>query len=111
MKNPERSAALARALDSQTDGLPHDFAKKVAALAEADAAAHSSWNDVGLLGAFGAMVGICVTGWLRYGEQSSDGAQWLDTIVGALAPHPWLVFGIAGVTVVQLLTFRRRTTY
>lgn len=111
MRTPERSAALARALKSETDGLPQDFAQKVAALAESRSAARRlSWNDVGLLCAFAAMIGICVAGWVLFGEQSSGGSEWLDTILGVLAPHPWLVIGMAGVAIVQLLTFRRRTT-
>jgi hypothetical protein len=96
---------------SETDGLPKDFAAQVAAQAEAGSPAwHLSWNDVGLLGAFVAMIGICVAGWARLGAQGSGGGEWLDTIVGALASHPWLTIGMAGVAVVQGLTFRRRTT-
>ncbi|HEV7607978.1 MAG TPA: hypothetical protein VGO61_11605 [Steroidobacteraceae bacterium] len=111
MKTPERSAALARALMSETDGLPKDFAAQVAALAEAGGPAwHLSWNDVGLLGAFVTMIGVCVAGWVRFGAQEAGGEEWLGTIVGAMLSHPWLVIGIAGVAMVQGLTFRRRAT-
>jgi hypothetical protein len=110
MKTPERSAALARALKSEPDGLPKDFAAQVAALAEAGGAEWQvSLSDVGLIGAFATMISICVMGWVRLAAESSGGAEWLGAIVGALASHPWLVIGIAGVATVQMLTFRRRT--
>ena len=111
MKTPERSAALARALMAETEGLPKDFAARVATLAEAGGAAwHLSWNDVGMLGAFVATIGICVAGGFNFGGISSNDAEWLGTIVEALASRPWLIVGIAGVAFVQALTFRRRTT-
>jgi hypothetical protein len=109
MTTPARSAALARALASEADGLPLDFAENVAALAEAGSAARNmGWNDIWLVGAFAAMIGICVMGWLVFGEPSSGGEEWLRSIVAALALHPWLVAGMAGVAIVQVLTFRRR---
>jgi len=110
MNTVERSAALAQALKLETQGLPPDFAKKVAALAEADRAAwHLSWTDAGLIGGFAAVIAICVAGWIRFGEPMLGSTQWLITIVSALAPHPWLIIGMSGVVFVQLLTFRRRT--
>jgi len=111
MKTPKRSAALARALMAETVGLPKDFAAQVAALAEAGGTAwRFSWNDIGLLVAFATMIGICVAGWIRFGEHSSSDIQWLGTIVGALTSRPWLIMQIAGVAFVQALMFRRRTT-
>jgi hypothetical protein len=114
MKTPERSAALAQALNLETVGLPDDFAAKVATLAESRSTARSvSWN-VGLLGAFVAMLGICVAGWIGFSEESPGGPEWLADIIGtlvaALAPHPWLAIGMAGIAFVQVLTFRQRTT-
>jgi hypothetical protein len=110
MNTPERSTLLAEALRSEPVDLPQDFAGKVAELAEAGGVAPRPlrWTDVGLCGAFSAMMGICVAGWIVFGEQSSDGTEWLDSIVSALIPHPWLVTGLAGVAIVQVLTFRRR---
>jgi hypothetical protein len=111
MKDPERSAALARALAAQTDGLPKEFAKQVATLAEADGTSiHLSWNDVGLLGAFVVMIGVCVAGWLTFETQEVGGAEWFGPVVGAMMSQPWLVIGVVGVAIVQLLTFRRRAT-
>ncbi len=111
MKNPERSAALARALAAQTDGLPKEFAKQVAALAEAESRSSPlSWNDVGLIGAFVAMIGVCVAGWVTFGAKESGSAEWFDPVVGAVTSQPWLVIGVVGVVFVQLMTFRRRAT-
>jgi hypothetical protein len=111
MTTPARSAALARALDAEADGLPQGFARKVAVLAESGSVVRrAGWTDVWLLGAFAVTIGICVAGWLGFGEQPTSGADWLASMGAALAPHPWLVAGIAGVAVVQGLTFRRRAT-
>ncbi len=108
MKPPERSAALAKALASET-GLPKDFAAQVAALAEAGGAGrHSTWHDVALLGAFVAMIGVCVAGWLWMGPQEPVDADWLAPVLGVVASQPWLFIGVAGVATVQMLTFRRR---
>jgi len=111
VKTPERSAALARALASEADGLPEDFAARVAALADAE---RTGWrfsrNDAGLLGAFAAMIGVCVTGWKWFGTQEPGGAEWLGPLVDALSYDPWLIIGVAGVAIVQGLTFRRRAT-
>ena len=110
MTTPARSAALARALATET-GLPPDFAEKVAALFESGSSPrHLGWSDLWLVGAFAAMIGVCVVGWLGFDEQSTGGEEWLRNLVGALAPHPWLVAGMAGVAIVQVLTFRRRAT-
>jgi hypothetical protein len=109
MNTPERSAALAKALASQTAGLPGDFAKRVAAIAETrDAARRASWNYVALIGAFVAMLGICVAGWYFFVPQALTVAQWCDPLVRELAAQPWLVIGVVGIAVVQALTFRRR---
>jgi hypothetical protein len=111
MITPERSPALGRALASEADGLPHDFAQKVAALADAGSdARRAGWNDIWPVGAFAAMIGICVAGWLGFEEQPTGGGEWLGGIVAALAPHPWLLTGMAGVAIVHVLTFRRRAT-
>ena len=111
MNNPERSAALARALAAQSDGLPKEFAKTVAALAEAeDASFRLSWREAGLVGAFVAMIGVCVVGWVMLGTQDAGNTQWFGPAAGAVTIQPWLVIGVAGVALVQLLTFRRRAT-
>lgn len=111
MKTPERSAALAQVLADESDGLPEDFATRVAALAQASGTArHSSWSDVALLGAFVAMIGVCVAGWFTFGSRGLTGAEWVTPILGAVTSQPWLIIGLAGVAVVQALTFRRRTT-
>jgi len=111
MKNPERSAALARALAAQTEDLPKDFAKQVASLAEAeDKSSPWSWNDVGLLGAFVAMIGVCVAGWFTFGASESGTAEWFDPVIGTVTTQPWLVIGVVGIAIVQLMTFRRRAT-
>jgi hypothetical protein len=110
MKTLERSVAIAKALASEPDGLPEDFAAQVAALAAANEWRHLSWTDGALLGAFVAMIGVCVAGWFWLGPQESDRTAWLEPVVGTVASQPWLFFGIAGVAVVQMLTFRRRAT-
>lgn len=111
MKTPERSAALARVLADESGGLPADFAARVAALAQASGTARrSNWSDLALLGAFVAMIGVCVAGWFTFGSRELPGAEWVTPLVEAVTSQPWLVIGVAGVTVVQALTFRRRTT-
>jgi hypothetical protein len=111
MKTPERSAALGRVLAIETDRLPKDFAAKVAALAKSNSAPwRLSGNDLGLLGAFAAMLCLCAAGWLTFGTQESARAEWFGPIVGAMASCPWLVIGVAGVALVQALNFRRRAT-
>jgi len=99
MSDPVRSEAVARALAEEADGLPPDFAASVAALARARAARQSRGTDLALLGAFIAMLGVCVVGWFELGAPDF---AWRD-----VAPS-WLVIGLAGVALVQLLTFRRR---
>jgi hypothetical protein len=37
-------------------------------------------------------------------------AEWVTSLVGAVASQPWLIIGVAGVAVVQALAFRRRAT-
>jgi hypothetical protein len=111
MNEPARSEALKRALGEEDDGLPEDFAGRVAALAEGDGAARNwGWTDVALVGAFAAMISVCVAGWFEFGAQELGGNGWFDLSVGDLALQPWLVTGVAGLTLVQLLTFRRRVT-
>lgn len=110
MSTPKRSAAIARALASEPDGLPRDFAAHVAALARADRARAWSWNDVALLVAFFAMLGVCVLGmgWLGFAASVIGDANWLAPVVEIAASHPWLLAGAVGVVLVQMLTFRRR---
>jgi hypothetical protein len=111
MKTPERSAALARVLAVENDGLPDDFATHVAALAQASGTTRrSSWSDVALLGAFVAMICVCVAGWSTFGSRELPGEEWVTPIVDAVRSQPWLVIGVVGVAIVQALTFRRRTT-
>jgi hypothetical protein len=107
--NPERSETLARALAVESDGLPEDFAASVAALAQASGAArHSSWNEVALFGAFATMVGVCVAGWFAFGSREQSDVDWMAPIVTTMTSQPWLVIGLAGVAIVQAMTFRRR---
>jgi hypothetical protein len=109
MKTPQRNAAIAQALASETDGLRKDFASHVAALAEAtETAPRWSWNDAALLGAFITMLGVCTAGWWMFGELEPGGVEWLAPIVRVLESQPWLFIGVAGVVLVQVLTFRRR---
>jgi hypothetical protein len=111
MKTPERSAALARVLTMDTDYLPKGFAAQVAALANADTGAwRFSGNDVGLLGAFAAMIGLCVSGWLWFAAPEPGAAEWLGPIVGAMASYPWLTIGVTAIAAVQMLTLHRRAT-
>jgi hypothetical protein len=109
MKTPGRSVAIARALASEADGLPEDFAAQVASLAEAGAEARSrSWGDAALLAAFLAMVGICMVGWRTYGSpESGIGRDFSDLLVMA-ASQPLLMIGIAGVGLIQVLSYRGR---
>ena len=99
MNEPVRSAALKRALAEEGDALPPDFAARVAALARAPAARQSRGTVISLLGAFIAMLGVCVVGWFEWGTPD---LSWRD------AAPSWLVIGLVGVALVQLLTFRRR---
>jgi hypothetical protein len=109
MNTPRRSAAISRALASETDGLPEDFAARVAAIAEARATARAAaWNTVAMLASFAAMIGVCLAGWARFGEPELGSMEWLDPWIGAAASEPWLAVGLAGVALVQVLTFRRR---
>jgi len=111
MRTPDRSAAIAKVLALQADGLPKDFPAQVAALAEARASArYLSLNDLALLGAFVLMIGVCVAGWLLFDSPEPGGVEWFAPIVRAVTSQPWLVLGVAGVAVVQMLTFRRRAT-
>jgi hypothetical protein len=109
MSEPVRSAAIRRALADEGDGLPGDFAKQVAALAEAESAVRARRTDVALFGAFVAMLGVCVAGWVTFvGPPAIGGEELLGLIGRAVSSQPWLVIGVAGVAAVQLLTFRRR---
>jgi hypothetical protein len=111
MNTPARSAALARALAAEGDVLPEDFAARVATLAQASGAARqSSWSDVALFGAFVAMIGVCVAGWSAFGSRERSDAEWMVPLVDVVMSQPWLVIGLAGVAIVQAMTFRRRTT-
>ena len=108
MNTPERSAAIARALAAQTPGPPADFAAQVAALAEAQRVRRSTWSDVALLVAFVAMLGVCVAGWFSFGVLELGSAEWMDAVLGTAAAHPWLVLGVAGLSLVQVLSYRQR---
>ena len=109
MRTPERSAAIAKALAAQTPGLPANFPAQVAALAEARASAnHVGLNDVALLGAFILMICVCVAGWFIFEPLEPGGIEWVGPVVRGIVSEPWLAIGVAGVAVVQVLTFRRR---
>jgi len=109
MTEPVRSAALKKALAEEADELPREFAARVAELAEArDETRRFSWSDAALFGAFVVMIGVCVAGWFAFGPQEADANAWLDLSLRDLPVPPWLVVGIVGLGVVQLLTFRRR---
>ena len=110
MKTPERSAAIAKALASQPPGLPRDFAARVAALAETPESRRLSWNDGALFGAYVVMIAACLAGWFWLGPPESVSADWLEPVVDAAVSQPWLIAGLAGVAIVQTLTFRRRAT-
>ena len=108
MKAPKRSAALVRALASDP-ALPADFAARVSELAEARAQArHANWSVFAPLGAFVAMIGVCMVGWLKLGPQAPASMEWLKFVVRALSDQPWLLIGGVGLVLVQALTFRRR---
>src|SRR4030095_11690197 len=105
MKTPQRSAAIAHALASETDQLPKDFAAHVAALAEAGEKRSWTWKDFALLGAFVAMLGVCVAGWFTFAPQEPLSFRWLEPIAHVVAAQPWLFIGIAGFVLVHLLSF------
>jgi len=107
MKTPERSTAIARALAGEADGLPPHFAPDVAAIAEARAAKRASRrSEAALWLGFISMIGLCVAGWMRYGAPGN--MEWLAPVVRIAASQPWLVSALAGLAIVQGLTFRRR---
>jgi hypothetical protein len=109
MSEPKRSAALKRALGAEADGLPEDFAVRVAALAEVERAARSRWAEAVMIAAFVAMLGVFMAAWFSFvGPPALGGTDLLELAGRAMGSQPWLVFGAAGVVVVQLLTFGRR---
>lgn len=109
MSEPKRSAALKRVLAVKGDGLPEEFAVRVAALAQAESAVRSRWAEVAMIAAFVGMVGVCVAGWVRFvGAPAIGGGELLELAARAMGAQPWLVIGVVGVVVVQLLTFGRR---
>ena len=108
MKTPERSAALAKALASDTNDLPEDFAARVAALAETGKERSWSWNDFALTGAFFAMVGVCVAGWIGFGMPAPPFGDWLEPVGRMMTSQPWLIIASAGMALIQVLNFRRR---
>jgi hypothetical protein len=109
MSEPKRSAALKRVLAEEGEGLPEEFAARVAALAEGESALRSRWAEVAMFAAFVAMLGVCVAGWFSFvGPPALGGADLVELAGRALGSQPWLVTGAAGVVVVQLLTFGRR---
>jgi hypothetical protein len=110
MTTPPRSPAIARALASEAESLPANFAKQVAALAESRAATRSSiWTAVAMFGAFAAMVAVCMFGWRSFGKPEASSAAWFEPFLQVLARQPWLIIGAAGFAIVQVLNFRRRT--
>jgi hypothetical protein len=109
MNTPKRSAVIARALASRPVELPENFAAQVAALAEGRARAKFlSWSDVALSGAFIVMLGLCMAGWSRLASQELVSAEWLGKFVSVLAAQPWLFVAVAGLVVIQALSFGRR---
>jgi hypothetical protein len=108
VNTPERSAAIARALASGSECLPEDFAARVAAVAAAERASRWSWDDAALLVAFVAMIGGCVAGGFRFTALEFGGIEWIGDVFRTLASNPWLAIGVAGVAIVQMLTYRRR---
>jgi hypothetical protein len=107
--DPERSPAIARALAEEADGLPADFAARVASRAEADRRARQSrWSDLALPAAFLTMLSLCAVGWSQFGNPEPLGFEWLNPLLDAAVSRPWLSVGIAGVAAVHLLAFRRR---
>jgi hypothetical protein len=108
MSTPERSAALARVLASGAGGLPKDFATQVAALAEADRTRLWNWDDLAMSGAFVAVIGVYVAGWFTFAPREPGGVEWLGPLIHAVASEPWMVTGLAGLGLVQMLAFRRR---
>jgi hypothetical protein len=109
MSEPKRSAVLKRVLAAEGEGLPEEFAVRVAALAEAESAVRSRWAEVAMIAAFVAMMGVCMAGWFSFvGPPSVDGGDLLELAGRAMGSQPWLVIGVVGVVVVQLLTFGRR---
>jgi hypothetical protein len=109
MSEPKRSAALKRVLAAEGEELPADFAVRVAAMAEAESAVRSRWAEAAMIAAFVGMVCVCVAGWVRFvGAPVIGGADLLALAGRAMGAQPWLVIGVVGVVVVQLLTFGRR---
>lgn len=108
MKPLERSAAIAKALASESHGLPQDFASRVAELAAASARPRMSWHEGAILGAFLVMIAVCLAGWFWLGGKEPLGPEWLGPIVDVAMSQPWLLIGVAGIAIVQMLSFRRR---
>jgi len=109
MSQPERSAAIAKALGTQAVHLPEDFAAQVAALAEARARGKGvEWSAVVLSGAFFAMLWLCVAAGSRWAPQAWINAEWATGLARVLASQPWLFVGVAGLVVIQTLSFGRR---
>src|SRR5688500_815483 len=109
MNEPKRSAALKRVLAAEGDGLPQDFAAQVAVLAEVESAARARWAEAAMLGAFVAMLGVCVAGWVMFVGPSATGFGEFLTLVGrTTGSQPWLLTGVAGLGIIQLSTFFRR---
>lgn len=106
----ERSPAIAKALASEPDGLPENFAAQVTALAEKNERRNLSWTDAALLGAFVVTMGACLAGWFWLGPRETVNTDWLRPVVDALVSQPWLCIGVAGFALVQMLAFRRRAT-
>jgi hypothetical protein len=110
MIEPGRSATLKRALAAEGDGLPENFAVQVAVLADTeDKGRRPMTSDAAMFGACIVMISACVAGWFEFvGTPEIGNAELFGLIGGVLASQPWLVIGMAGVAVVQMLTFLRR---
>jgi hypothetical protein len=99
---------LAKALAQEAEGLPEDFAARVAVLAEGSGAARKNWPTAAMSAAFVGMIGVCAAGWSEFVSRQTR--EWLGTFVHDLARQPWLITGIVGFVLLQMLTYRRRAT-
>jgi hypothetical protein len=109
MNELKRSAALKRVLAAEGDGLPRDFAAQVAVLAEVESAARVRWAEAAMLGAFVAMLGVCVAGLVvLVGPPPIDVGEFLTLVGRATGSQSWLIIGVAGLGIIQLSTFFRR---
>jgi hypothetical protein len=109
MNEPKRSAALKRVLAAEADGLPRDFAAQVAVLVEVECVARARWAEAAMVGAFVALLGVCVAGSVMLvGPPPIDFGEFLTLVGRATGSQPWLLIGVAGLGIIQLSTFFRR---